>query len=64
MFNDPGVGEHHATIRTVGDDCEIETVNKGQPVLLNGRPAPSARLRHGDQITIGKTIFTFQKKGG
>ena len=64
LFNDPGVAGHHATIRTVGDDCEIETVNKGQPVLLNGRPSPSARLRHGDQITIGKTVFTFQKKGG
>ncbi|MEY2409053.1 MAG: hypothetical protein QOF48_1723 [Verrucomicrobiota bacterium] len=64
LFNDPGVAEHHATIRTAGDDCEIETVNKGQPVLLNGRPAPSARLRHGDQITVGKTVFTFHKKGG
>jgi len=64
LFNDPGVAEHHATLRAVGDDCEIETVNKGQPVLINGRPAPSARLRHGDQITIGKTMFTYQKKAG
>lgn len=64
LFNDPGVAEHHATLRAVGDDCEIETVNKGQPVLINGRPTPSARLRHGDQITIGKTMFTFQKKAG
>jgi|GEM_PF-597918 hypothetical protein len=64
LFNDPGVADHHATLRAVGDDCEIETVNKGQPVLINGRPSPSARLRHGDQITIGKTMFTFQKKAG
>ena len=64
LFNDPGVADHHATLRAVGDDCEIETVNKGQPVLINGRSASSARLRHGDQITIGKTMFTFQKKGG
>ena len=64
LFNDPGVAEHHATLRAVGDDCEIETVNKGQPVLINGRSTSSARLRHGDQITIGKTMFTFQKKGG
>jgi pSer/pThr/pTyr-binding forkhead associated (FHA) protein len=62
LFNDPTVSESHARLRAVGADCEIENLNERQPALLNGRPVRHARLRHGDQISIGRTIFVFQTR--
>jgi len=64
LFNDPQVGEQHAVIRAVGDECEIEARQKTLPVLLNNRPLERARLRHGDNVTIGRTSFVFQRRKG
>ena len=64
LFNDDAVAQHHATIRAVGDRCELESVHEAYAVLLNGRPAKRARLRHGDQITLGRTSFVFQEQKG
>ncbi len=64
LFNDPEVLDHHATLRSIGDECEIESQRPDKLVLLNGRASQSSRLRHGDQITIGRTVFVFQKKTG
>jgi Inner membrane component of T3SS, cytoplasmic domain len=64
LFNDPLVAENHAILRAVGDECEIESRNRDQRVLLNSRPVQQARLRHGDQVTIGRTIFVFEKRRG
>lgn len=64
LFNDPLVAENHAIIRAVGDECEIETHHNDRPVFLNNRPLHRARLRHGDQITIGRTTFVFQRRKG
>jgi hypothetical protein len=62
LFNDPIVAPHHAIIRTVGDECEIEARQSTQPVLLNNRTITRARLRHGDNVTIGRTVFVFQQR--
>ena len=51
------VAEHHAIIRAVGDECESEARQTTQPVLLNNRTVTRARLRHGDNVTIGRTVF-------
>jgi len=64
LFNDPDVLDQHATLRSVGDECEIESRQMDKKVLLNDRAVASSRLRHGDQITIGRTVFVFQKKTG
>ena len=56
------VAEHHATIRAVGDQCEIEARQSTHPVLLNNRTVNHARLRHGDNETIGRTVFVFQQR--
>ena len=64
LFNDNAVLGHHATLRAVGDECEIESKDKVQQVLVNSRPANVARLRHGDKITIGRTSFVFEKRQG
>jgi hypothetical protein len=62
LFNDPQVAEQHAIIRAVGDECEIEARQATYPVLLNNRSVPRARLRHGDNVTIGRTSFVFQQR--
>lgn len=64
LFNDPLVAQNHATIRAAGDECEIEGRDRAHQLLLNSRPIERARLRHGDQVTIGRTIFVFQKRKG
>ncbi|HEU4387269.1 MAG TPA: FHA domain-containing protein [Blastocatellia bacterium] len=64
LFNDPLVLDHHATLRSIGDECEVESADKFQQVILNGRPLQRSRLRHGDEITIGRTSFVFEKRQG
>jgi hypothetical protein len=63
LFNDPEVKGRHATLRAVGDACELESHTR-QPTLVNGRPVQRTRLRHGDRITIGRTVFVYQKRHG
>lgn len=62
LFNDPKVAPTHATIRTVGDECEITGRDRVHPLLVNGRPVRTARLRHGDRIHIGDTSFLFEQR--
>jgi hypothetical protein len=62
LFNDPLVAEHHAVLRAIGDECEIEARQTNQPLLLNSRSVTRARLRHGDNVTVGRTSFVFQQR--
>lgn len=64
LFNDPQVADQHAIIRAIGDECEVEARQPASPVLLNNRSITRARLRHGDNITIGRTSFVFQQRKG
>lgn len=64
LFNDAAVAKQHASIRTLGDEFEIEAHEVTSPVLHNTRPVQHARLRHGDTITIGRTSFVFQRRKG
>jgi hypothetical protein len=62
LFSDPLVAEQHATLRAIGDEYELENHDTRQPALVNGRSLQRGRLRHGDQITIGRTVFVFQRR--
>jgi hypothetical protein len=64
LFNDAEVSAHHATLRAVGDACEIEGDDNLTITLVNGRAVRRSRLRHGDEITIGRTVFLFQRRQG
>lgn len=64
LFNDSQVAKQHAVIRAMGDECEIEAKDSTAPVLLNNRPVQRARLRHGDNVMIGRTSFVFQRRKG
>ena len=63
LFNDPLVAGHHANLRMVGGEADLEAAGT-QPVEVNQRRIDRARLRHGDRITIGRTSFVFEKRGG
>ena len=62
LFSDPQVLQQHATLRSVADDVEIEACDGAARIMVNQRPVSRARLRHGDTIGIGKTVFVFQKR--
>lgn len=64
LFNDAQVAENHAVLRAIGDECEIEARQSTHPVLLNNRSVTRARLRHGDNVMIGRTSFVFQQRKG
>jgi hypothetical protein len=64
LFNDEAVAPTHAVIRATGDLYEIESVSGVYPLTVNGRTVSRTRLRHGDQIALGRTIFAFQRKRG
>lgn len=64
LFNDPLVAPDHALIRAVGDECEVEARQTSNPLLLNNRSITRSRLRHGDSVTIGRTVFVFQRRRG
>ena len=64
LFNDPLVSADHAVIRGVGDECEIEARQTTHPLLVNSQAVRRARLRHGDNVTIGRTVFVFQRRRG
>jgi len=64
LFNDSLVLPDHAILRAVGDECEIESRQRDHQVLLNNRSVQHSRLRHGDQVTIGRTLFVFEKRKG
>lgn len=64
LFGDPQVDRHHGTLRTIGDEFEIEAQPGSRPLLVNGRPVERHRLNHGDQISIGRAAFVFQTRRG
>lgn len=62
LFNDAAVAADHAILRAVGDECELEARDTAHPVFVNTRPIRRIRLRHGDNVTIGRTMFVFQRR--
>jgi hypothetical protein len=64
LFNDEAVAQTHAVIRATGDLYEIEGLSDVYPLTVNNRAVKRQRLRHGDQIGLGRTVFVFQRKRG
>ncbi len=58
LFKDPTVAPKHAAINGVGGEFLLTALN-GATVLINGTPVRQQRLRNGDQIRVGNTIFLF-----
>ena len=62
LFRDPKVGRRHAAIHLLKGRIEIEDLPLGAPTYINREPIYRQKLRHGDQIGIGSTMFLFQEK--
>jgi transcriptional regulator with GAF, ATPase, and Fis domain len=55
-----GVDAHHALIRFDGATFELQTLQRGQEVAINGKRTKKAVLRHNDRVEIGACRFVFQ----
>ena len=64
LFNDDKVQAHHATLRAVGEEIDLESQDKNHQALVNELPVQRVRLRHGDRIAIGRAVFTFRRRSG
>jgi hypothetical protein len=62
LFKDPHVGRRHAAVHVVPGGFELEDLPLGGKTYVNGREITRSRLRTGDRVQIGSTIFTFQEK--
>ena len=51
---DRSVSEHHAQIVFNGRDFQLEEVDRGAEILINGKKKRRARLVNGDRLTLGK----------
>jgi hypothetical protein len=60
VITDPNISRRHAELRQSPDgEWEIVDLNSTNGVKVNGRRLPAARLRDGDQVTLGTTTFRF-----
>jgi hypothetical protein len=60
VLGDPNVSRHHAELRrTESGDWQIVDLGSTNGVKVNGRRVGSARVRPGDEITLGTTTFVF-----
>jgi hypothetical protein len=60
VLRDPNVSRRHAELRQGGaGEWEIVDLGSTNGIKVNGRRATSARLREGDQVTVGTTTFRF-----
>lgn len=64
VLPDPNISRRHAELRQSGDGSwEIVDLNSTNGVKVNGRRTSAARLRDGDQVTLGTTTFRFGLEG-
>ncbi|NLY94700.1 MAG: FHA domain-containing protein [Myxococcales bacterium] len=57
------VSKEHCHIDRSGDGWVLKDLGSLNGTFLNGKRVESARLKHGDEITIGSTRIVFQETG-
>jgi len=62
LFKDKQVGRRHAAVHIVPGGFDLENLPLGSDTYVNGKPITRHRLRAGDQIQVGATVFSFQEK--
>jgi hypothetical protein len=63
LFKDTAVAPQHAAIHRVPDGYYVEDQQSGSPTIVNGEQVTRTRLRNGDSIQIGSTVFAFHERG-
>jgi transcriptional regulator with GAF, ATPase, and Fis domain len=56
-ISDPSLSRRHCALTWDGDGYKIRDLVSRNGTLVNGVPVKEARLRHGDQIAVGDSIF-------
>lgn len=56
---DATVGQHHAQIVFNGRDFQLEEVDKGAEILVNGKKKRRVRLSNGDRLALGQAQLAF-----
>jgi transcriptional regulator with GAF, ATPase, and Fis domain len=56
---DSSVSNHHAQIVFNGRDFQLEEVDRGAPILINGKKKRRARLVTGDRLQLGEALLGF-----
>lgn len=56
---DATVSQHHAQIVFNGRDFQMEEVDKGAEILVNGKKKRRVRLVNGDRLTLGQAQLAF-----
>lgn len=59
IINDPKCSRKQARVSTVGEGCEVESLNEKNLVQVNGQEVERALLRDGDIVTFGETQIQF-----
>ena len=62
LFKDAKVGPRHAAIHIVPGGYELEDLPLGHKTMINSQVISKVRLRHGDRIAVGSTVFLFQDR--
>ncbi|HOK71787.1 MAG TPA: FHA domain-containing protein, partial [Bacillota bacterium] len=62
LFKDTQVAPRHAAIHVASGGCELENASPGNATFVNGQAVSRKRLRNGDRIQIGGTVFEYQEK--
>jgi pSer/pThr/pTyr-binding forkhead associated (FHA) protein len=57
---DEGISREHAVISWDADHFSIEDLQSTNGTRVNGKRIRSVELQDGDQIQIGRTLFTFR----
>lgn len=59
-IRDPDVGRRHAVLSLDKDGLRIRDMGTMNRIIVNGREVPESRLKHGDEVEIGRTRFVVQ----
>lgn len=62
LFKDLQVGRRHAAVHIVPGGFEIEDLPLGSATFVNGKQITRLRLKSGDDVQIGSTVFKFLEK--
>lgn len=62
VLPDPSTSRRHAVIRFANDAWFIQDRNSKTGIFINGQHTKAGRLRNGDQIRLGSTVFIFQQE--
>lgn len=58
-ISDPALSRRHCLLRREGTDHSISDLESRNGTFVNGAAVKESRLQHGDQISVGDSVFVF-----